>query len=450
MKRTDDFFGDLEHQLVSAAEARAAGTLRARPRAWRGPVFAAVATAAVVVVAIAAVLGLVDRAGTGDPDLPATTATVVPGGDCSAPTWIGDAVPYLQGEPRESDRPSRERAQDIGRLVVDADLRLTRKVPDPEGTNDAEFFVVPTGSCTEGNELGPAVCFVTFKEGGRPQPSCMEVGAYLRGESSIATLVYEHAVIGLAPREAESVSLDYGKYGTADVPARDGVVGATLPAELQREALEKGQATIRYFKNDDEEIALEDRTKGLPRVQIIAKGEEGDRAAALLPPTEFVITEVNQTLPAPEESIVEAADGPAFDEAIKISELLGIPSRIDDTLPSGVDVRVRLVPDQAVEERPERATKVIAVLNGTTVAGLGDELASDLSDSGWTIERVGNAPDQVTESTIYFTSDVDKDTARRLSVATGIKRIAAMERDVAAAAPDVPVVIVAGRDQNLR
>ena len=447
MKRTDDFFGDLEHQLVSAAEARAAGTLKSRPRAWRGPVFAVAATAVAAVVAIAAVFGVADRTGTTDPDLPAATSTVVPGGDCSAPMWIGEAVPYLQGEPPERDRPSRERAQYIRRLVVDADLRLTRRIPNPDATNDGEFYVVPTGICTTGNERATDVCFVVIKDGGSPQPSCMSVDAYLRGESSVATLVFEHAVVGLVPPDAERMSLDYGKYGTAGVQTHSGVVGQTLPAELQREAIEDGTPTFRYWIDDDTEVELEDRTKGLPRVQIVAKGEDGDRAAALLSPTEFVITEVDQDGGAVEDSVVEAADGPAFDEAIKVSELLGVPSRIESRLPDGVDVRVRLAPDQVVEERPERATNTIAILNGTTVPGLGAVLADDLRGNDWNVEMVGNAPDQVVNSTIYFTSDVDKDTARKLSMETGIKRIAAMEPDVAAAAPDVPVVIVAGRDR---
>lgn len=360
MKRTDNFFSDLERQLVSAAHARAGGTLRRRPPAWLRPaVTFAVAAAAVVAAIVGVATFPTDAEREATPANPSETSPAPetgPRGDCSAPRWVGEAVPYLEGEPPAREKPSAAQALAIRRTIANADLRLTRRVPAYDADEGlVEFFAVPTGDCDTRANPASHVCFVAFlKAPGESRQACLPIEVALRGSTSMevlpAVVANMGAVVGLAPHGVDSVSIDFGLYGGTRVDAHDGVIAQLLPVEVAEEALRDSSVSYRYFDGDSE-LELEDRTKGLPRVLVVDPdpgAEQATEIGQMLSPLRwaFSMSDTGGREVAPESTIEYR---PGYEEdARELSNRIGIAELVERAqLPEGVDLLVTLGTDRS-------------------------------------------------------------------------------------------------------
>lgn len=84
----------------------------------------------------------------------------------------------------------------------------------------------------------------------------------------------------------------------------------------------------------------------------------------------------------------------------------------------------------------------IAVLNGTSTAGLAGAATTELTTAGWTVATQGNAGDtSATTSTVYYADPADEGVALGLAQALGISATSA-----SAAFPNASVTVVLGTD----
>lgn len=83
----------------------------------------------------------------------------------------------------------------------------------------------------------------------------------------------------------------------------------------------------------------------------------------------------------------------------------------------------------------------LVVLNGTSTSGLAGEVGGELEELGWTVETVGNAPDQSVEATVVLYSDPEQQTTAE-AVAADLDATAELDDSV-----DGQVVVVIGADR---
>jgi hypothetical protein len=86
----------------------------------------------------------------------------------------------------------------------------------------------------------------------------------------------------------------------------------------------------------------------------------------------------------------------------------------------------------------------IAILNGTTIDGLGDEVYAALDDDGWPVDEASNARQDDVETTIVdYTDAANEDVARGIVEALGVGDIRLTDEEI-----DAPVRVLLGTDAD--
>jgi hypothetical protein len=88
----------------------------------------------------------------------------------------------------------------------------------------------------------------------------------------------------------------------------------------------------------------------------------------------------------------------------------------------------------------------VAVLNGTTAAGLAGKVGSDLEAAGYVLGVVTNTEDNY-EKTIVMYADKQKPAAQKVAGDIGVKEVEELDRDLRSDVGDADVVVIAGEDR---
>ena len=108
-------------------------------------------------------------------------------------------------------------------------------------------------------------------------------------------------------------------------------------------------------------------------------------------------------------------------------------------------------PPPAASPRVDRKATQVAVLNGTTQAGLAGSVANTIETKGFTIHSRGNNADQQIATTTVSYADGSEPAARLVAQIVGVPATAVRPIDAntaAAVAPEAKVVVIVGNDKS--
>ncbi|GAC1538107.1 MAG: hypothetical protein NVS2B9_04570 [Myxococcales bacterium] len=88
----------------------------------------------------------------------------------------------------------------------------------------------------------------------------------------------------------------------------------------------------------------------------------------------------------------------------------------------------------------------VAVLNGTTVPGLGHKMGARVRASGLTLGKVGNTGGKQHATSLVLYAEGEQSAAQMVEGKLGITRIAPSDARTQAAAKGAPVIVVVGAD----
>jgi hypothetical protein len=88
----------------------------------------------------------------------------------------------------------------------------------------------------------------------------------------------------------------------------------------------------------------------------------------------------------------------------------------------------------------------VAVLNGTSINGLGGKVASDLEAGGYTLGAITNTSPGARKTEVFY-ADHQKPAAQKVGRDLGVKEVAPLERDLRDLAAGADVVVIAGEDR---
>ncbi|WP_169077236.1 LytR C-terminal domain-containing protein [Microcella alkalica] len=119
---------------------------------------------------------------------------------------------------------------------------------------------------------------------------------------------------------------------------------------------------------------------------------------------------------------------------------LGTPPPVAESPSASPTPEVTPVTDPTTVQLPEGFT--ITVLNGASVAGLGQQSADVLTAAGWPVGAVTNAAaDDIEVTTVYYSNPADEGIALGMVELLGLGEI-----ELSDAFPGAPVTIVVGAD----